>query len=73
MRLPTVSLMVTLTRLLISQAVTQRLRLWATIAGFDTPDQYQYYCMHGGGKEMLQKIYDGPMPEKLRSWVVVLR
>ena len=27
------------------------------IAGFDTPDQYQDYCMHGGGKEMLQKIY----------------
>ena len=28
------------------------------IAGYDTPDQYQEYCMHGGGKEMLQKIYD---------------
>ena len=26
------------------------------IAGYDTPDQYQEYCMHGGGKEMLQKM-----------------
>ena len=25
------------------------------IAGYDTPEQYQDYCMHGGGKEMLQK------------------
>ena len=28
------------------------------IAGYDTPDQLQSYCMVGGGKEMLQKIYD---------------
>ena len=29
------------------------------IAGWDTPEQLQAYCMTGGGKEMLQKIYDG--------------
>jgi TRAP-type mannitol/chloroaromatic compound transport system substrate-binding protein len=28
------------------------------IAGYDTPDQVQTFCMHGGGKEMLQKLYD---------------
>ncbi|MFK7963965.1 MAG: TRAP transporter substrate-binding protein [Burkholderiaceae bacterium] len=28
------------------------------IAGYDTPDQLQAFCMHGGGKEMLQKLYD---------------
>ena len=28
------------------------------IAGYDTPAQVQTFCMHGGGKEMLQKIYD---------------
>ena len=26
------------------------------IAGWDTPEQLQTYCMHGGGKEILQKI-----------------
>ena len=36
------------------------------IAGYDTPDQYQEYCMHGGGKEMLQKIYDSLMPGKIK-------
>ena len=28
------------------------------IAGWDTPEQLQTYCMHGGGKEILQKMYD---------------
>ena len=28
------------------------------IAGWDTPEQLQKYCMTGGGKEMLQKMYD---------------
>lgn len=28
------------------------------IAGYDTPDQVQMFCMNGGGKEVLQKIYD---------------
>lgn len=36
------------------------------IAGYDTPGQYQDYCMHGGGKEMLQKIYDTLMPNKIK-------
>ena len=36
------------------------------IAGYDTPEQYQDYCMHGGGKEMLQKIYDTLMPNKIK-------
>ena len=36
------------------------------IAGFDTPDQYQDYCMHGGGKEMLQKIYDTVLSGKIK-------
>jgi len=35
------------------------------IAGYDTADQYQDYCMHGGGKEMLQKIYDSVLPGKI--------
>ena len=28
------------------------------IAGYDTADQVQTFCMHGGGKEILQKLYD---------------
>ncbi|MEZ5658215.1 MAG: TRAP transporter substrate-binding protein [Burkholderiaceae bacterium] len=28
------------------------------IAGYDTAEQMQTFCMHGGGKEVLQKIYD---------------
>ena len=36
------------------------------IAGYDTPEQYQDYCMHGGGKEMLQKMYDTLMPGKIK-------
>lgn len=28
------------------------------IAGYDTPDQVQTFCMNGGGKEILQKLYD---------------
>lgn len=28
------------------------------IAGYDDPDQVQAFCMHGGGKEILQKLYD---------------
>ena len=36
------------------------------IAGYDTPEQYQDYCMHGGGKEMLQKMYDTILPGKIK-------
>ena len=28
------------------------------IAGYDTVDQIQTFCQYGGGKEMLQKVYD---------------
>lgn len=28
------------------------------IAGYDTVDQVQTFCQHGGGKEILQKLYD---------------
>lgn len=28
------------------------------IAGYDTPDQVRTFCAEGGGKEVLQKIYD---------------
>jgi len=28
------------------------------IAGYDTPEQVRTFCQEGGGKEMLQKIYD---------------
>lgn len=28
------------------------------IAGYDTVDQMQTFCQYGGGKEMLQKVYD---------------
>ena len=35
------------------------------IAGYDTPDQVQAFCMHGGGKEVLQKLYDKILPNKI--------
>jgi len=35
------------------------------IAGYDTPDQVQAFCMHGGGKEVLQKLYDKILPGKI--------
>lgn len=28
------------------------------IAGYDTPEEVQTFCMEGGGKEVLQKLYD---------------
>lgn len=28
------------------------------IAGYDTPEQVQTFCMEGGGKQVLQKLYD---------------
>ena len=35
------------------------------IAGYDTVDQVRTFCMHGGGKELLQKAYDKYMPGKI--------
>ncbi len=35
------------------------------IAGYDDPDQVQSFCMHGGGKEILQKLYDKILPGKI--------
>lgn len=35
------------------------------IAGYDLPDQVQSFCMHGGGKEILQKLYDKYFPGKI--------
>lgn len=35
------------------------------IAGYDSPDQVQAFCMHGGGKEVLQKLYDKILPGKI--------
>lgn len=32
------------------------------IAGYDSADQIQNYCANGGGKEMLQKLYDTFQP-----------
>lgn len=32
------------------------------VAGYDTPEQMQMFCARGGGKEMLQKIYDEVSP-----------
>lgn len=32
------------------------------VAGYDTPEQMQMFCTRGGGKEMLQKIYDEVSP-----------
>lgn len=32
------------------------------IAGYDTPDQFQTFCANGGGKEVLQKIWDKKLP-----------
>lgn len=32
------------------------------IAGYDTPEQIQAFCKSGGGKEMLQKLYDKYQP-----------
>ncbi|MEM7529864.1 MAG: TRAP transporter substrate-binding protein [Pseudomonadota bacterium] len=35
------------------------------IAGYDTPEQVQTFCAHGGGKEMLQEIYDAHYPGRI--------
>ncbi len=35
------------------------------IAGYDTVDQVRTFCMHGGGKEILQKAYDKYLPGKI--------
>ena len=35
------------------------------IAGYDTVDQVRTFCMHGGGKEILQKLYDKYLPGKI--------
>ncbi|MGO4916377.1 TRAP transporter substrate-binding protein [Pseudogemmobacter sp. W21_MBD1_M6] len=32
------------------------------IAGYDSADQIQTFCANGGGKEMLQKLYDAYVP-----------
>ena len=32
------------------------------IAGYDKPEQIQKFCMQGGGKELLQKLYDRYQP-----------
>ncbi len=32
------------------------------IAGYDTPEQIQEFCKSGGGKELLQKLYDKYQP-----------
>ena len=33
------------------------------IAGYDTVDQVRTFCMHAGGKEILQKLYDKAFKE----------
>lgn len=35
------------------------------IAGYDTPAQVQGFCREGGGKEILQKLWDKTMPGKI--------
>ncbi|MFK7941987.1 MAG: TRAP transporter substrate-binding protein [Paracoccaceae bacterium] len=35
------------------------------IAGYDTVDQVRTFCMHAGGKEILQKAYDKYLPGKI--------
>ncbi len=35
------------------------------IAGYDTVDQVRTFCMHGGGKEILQKLYDKYLAGKI--------
>jgi TRAP-type C4-dicarboxylate transport system substrate-binding protein len=35
------------------------------IAGYDTPDQVRTFCSEGGGKEVLQKIYDKLWPNAI--------
>lgn len=32
------------------------------VAGYDTPDQMQTFCANGGGKEVLQKVWDKTVP-----------
>jgi len=32
------------------------------IAGYDTPDQVQTFCRHGGGRDALQELWDSVMP-----------
>jgi len=35
------------------------------IAGYDSPDQVQTFCRHGGGREMLQKLWDKTLPGEI--------
>ena len=33
------------------------------IAGYDTPEQIQTFCRHGGGRETLQELWDATLPD----------
>ncbi|MEM9843409.1 MAG: TRAP transporter substrate-binding protein DctP, partial [Pseudomonadota bacterium] len=35
------------------------------IAAYDTPEQVQTFCAHGGGKEILQEIYEKHLPGQI--------
>ncbi len=35
------------------------------IAGYDSPDQVQSFCRYGGGEEMLQKVWDEELPDRI--------
>lgn len=36
------------------------------IAGYDTPEQVQTFCRHGGGAEILQALWDAALPGKIQ-------
>jgi len=35
------------------------------IAGYDSPDQVQTFCRHGGGRDVLQKLWDETLPDQI--------
>lgn len=35
------------------------------IAGYDSPEQIQTFCRHGGGRDALQSLWDATLPEAL--------
>lgn len=35
------------------------------IAGYDTPEQVQTFCRHGGGADILQELWDAVLPGKI--------
>ena len=39
------------------------------IAGYDTPEQYQDYCMHGGGKDVAKDVRHSHARQNQSTWM----